>query len=345
MPFLNLAIGSFGVDVIDSAAGLPFLWNHRIHLRSASSVARVALGVGDEEIYLPCLDLPTASAYSAPGLVAPVEGAGRVRFGQPTEPDDRGYSIVQGNLVADLQLDTTRQHLLELDIKTGRNSRFRAYAKFLPRRPNSTEHRFQTLEAELPEQFQAGSELESEVSFRVIPRLGSSRDLYSVGVIAIRTLLVCEQQPLADLHRDLMELAGEFRRDFHADELEPDEPALQTLPDYMLRLEDDLRRQRLGPSLAAYGVSHEDAIEFVPERLWWQIVEFVARLFPGAMPTSYCKDFDDFDVRAPAALFRVPLSELDGLIEQCRALLFGDAEADREILDIIEHMASEGGER
>jgi hypothetical protein len=82
----------------------------------------------------------------------------------------------------------------------------------------------------------------------------------------------------------------------------------------------------------------------VPERLWWQVVEFVARLFPGGVPESFCSDFNDFEMRAPALVFDEPLSILDGLIEQCRAVLFGDPAADREISEIIEAIAEQNRE-
>ena len=77
----------------------------------------------------------------------------------------------------------------------------------------------------------------------------------------------------------------------------------------------------------------------VPRCEWktsgWQVVEFAGRLFPGEMPGSFAKDFDDFEARAPERVFADPAAALDGLIENCRSLLFGNPVASREILSVI----------
>lgn len=342
VPFLNLSADSFGVSLGASPVGLPFLWSQQVRLRSASNVVPAALGVGDEEIHILCGEQPGASPYVAPGLTAPVEGSAKVRFGQPTPADDRGLSIVEGSLRTELSFDPSWHDLLELDVQTGQHDRLRLYAKFLPRRPDTSEHRFQTLDIELPEKFVEGSELVAPASFRVIPRLGSSRDLYSLGVLAIRTLMTRDGRPLADVHRDLMGgLLADYNRLFEEKEWDT---GSRTLADYMLAGRGDEWRVALGPVLSGHGLSHEEAAEAIPERLWWQIVEFAARLLPGEIPSSFCSGFNDFEVRAPALVFDDPLSTIDGLIEQCRAVLFDDLAADREILTIIEALADQYGD-
>ncbi len=336
LPFLGLRAESFGVSLAAPAAALPFLWNHRVDLCAVSSVVPVPLGVGSEEILLPCADMPR-SIYRAGRLAAAVEGQGRVRIRKIAPPDDGGLSVIEGTLQTDETLDASRKDLLELDLRLSRGKRFKVYANFVAQRPAAGENRFLSLPLAVPpdvleELERGGAQFSERTGFRVMPRLGPTCDLFSMGVLAVRTLFSSGGGTLAETVDDLLGLMHAYGATFEASEWDT---GSGHLGNFMESEKGVPWREKLGPVRVAEGVSAEDASIAIPQRLWWQVVEFTGRLFPGEMPGTFARDFDDFEARAPERVLAEPMEALDGLIENCRSLLFGNPVASREILSVI----------
>ena len=341
VPFLNLCGGSFGVSLAEPASGLPFLWNHRVSVCAASNVIPVALGVGDEEVLLSCGET-TRSIYRAARLGTAAEGIARVRIRKITPPDDGGLSVIEGTLQTDEPLDASRKDLLEINLRLGRGRRLAIYGNLMSRRPVAGEIRFLSFPQKVPadildELERGGVQFAEKVDFRVIPRLGATCDLFSLGVLAVRSLLSSGDGSLAASLDDVLSLAHAYGGTYGANDWDT---GSGQLADFVGSDKGAAWRDKLGPARVAEGISGEDAAAAIPGRLWWQVVGFVGRLFPGEMPGSFCKDFDDFEARAQEGVFAAPLETLDGLIEHCRTLLFGNPVASREILSVIRAVAA-----
>lgn len=336
VPFLNLSADSFEVSLAEPAGGLPFLWNHRVSLSASSSVVPVALGVGDEEILVSCEE-SLRSIYRASRLSAAFEGTARVRIRKITPPDDGGMSVIEGTLQTDETLECSRKDLLELNLRLPKGRRFAIYGNLMSQRPVNGEIRFLSFPLKVPDDVTAemergGVQFAERVDFRVIPRFGATCDLFSMGVLAVRTLLSCGASSLSATLDDLLGLMRAYGATLGAGDWDTGSGQLAV---FVASDKGAPWRTKLGPSRLAEGLTLDDAETAIPARLWWQVVEFVGKLFPGEIPGSFSKDFDDFDSRAPERVFTEPLEALDGLIEHCRTLLLGNPVASREILTVI----------
>lgn len=338
MPFLGLSADSFGVSLAEPAAALPFLWNQRVSLCAVPSV--VGLPMDGEQVLVPCADI-SRSVYRAERLVEARGGSGRVRIRKITPPDDSGFSIIEGTLQTDEALEVSRKDLLEVDLRFQRGRRFKIYGNFVGQKGSPGEYRFLSRPLVLPAEMlgeveEGGVQGSEKVEFRVIPGLGSTSDLYSMGVLAVRTIFNSETS-LGETLDDLLSLMRAYGHTFEASQWETGTGNLLSF------IHSDKGRpwkDKLGPQRVATGVSAEDATQSIPGPLWWLVVEFAGRLFPGEMPGSFAKDFDDFDARAPEQVFVDPVASLDGLLETGRSLLFGNPLVSREILSVIQGYAA-----
>ena len=335
LPYLGLSADSFGVSLAEPAAGLPFLWNHRVGLCALSSVMPLPVGPGGDQMLLPCADI-SRSIYRAERLTGAIEGKGRVRIRKITPADDGGFSVIEGTLQTDEGLEVSRKDVLELDLRLPKGKRFKIHGNFVSQRAAQGEHRFLSVPVALPAEVLqelegGGVQFSEKVEFRVIPSLGPTADLFSMGVLAVRTLFN-QDTPLAESVDDVLGLMHAYGHTFEANEWETGSGNLFS---FVNSDKGKDWREKIGPQRVAFGVSPEDAALAIPNRLWWQVVEFAGRLFPGEMPGSFAKDFDDFEARAPERVFADPAAALDGLIENCRSLLFGNPVASREILSVI----------
>jgi hypothetical protein len=341
LPFLGLRADSFAVSITEPAPGLPFLWNHRVHQSAISTVVPVALGVGNEEMLLPCVDTPR-SLYRAERLAAATEGQARVRVRKITPPDDGGLSVIEGTLQTDESLQASRKDLLELDLRLAKGKRFKVYGNFVAQRPTAGENRFLSLPLAVPadvleELERGGMQFSERVDFRVLPRLGATCDLFSMGVLSVRAILCGPSRVLAESVDDLLGLVHAYGGTFEASEWDT---GSGQLAGFVASEKGVAWRDKLGSICIAEGISAEDAAAAIPSRLWWQIIEFIGRLFPGEMPGSFARDFDDFEARAPERVFAEPIEALDGLVQAARSLLFGNPVASREILTVIRGLAA-----
>lgn len=341
VPFLNLSIDSFEVSLAEPAGGLPFLWNHRVSVSASSNVVQAPLGVGDEEILIFCEETPR-SIYRASRQSSELEGIARVRIRKITPPDDGGMSVIEGTLQTDETLECSRKDLLELNLRLTKGRRFSIHGNLMSQRPVNGEIRFLSFPQKVPDDVMAelergGVQFAERVDFRVIPRLGATCDLFSMGVLAVRTLLSCGAGSLSATLDDLLGLMRAYGATLGAGDWDTGSGQLAV---FVASDKGAPWRAKLGPSRLAEGLTIDDAETAIPERLWWQVVEFIGKLFPGEVPGSFSKDYDDFDNRAPERVFTEPMEALDSLIEHSRTLLLGNPLASREILTVIRGLAA-----
>jgi hypothetical protein len=69
--------------------------------------------------------------------------------------------------------------------------------------------------------------------------------------------------------------------------------------------------------------------------LWLETVTVILRLFPGAGPHSFCKDFGDVSPLALETVFDAPIQEFETLLLRLRSILAPSFSANEEIAGVI----------
>jgi hypothetical protein len=343
-PCLGIRADSFGVVIRDVPSALPYFWNHKVSLRIPSQTLRTEVGDLCEPCFIP-IKQNGPSIYESHRIHNQIHGIGRVRIRNVSRPDDDGLVVVEGALITDERLETGKLDLLALEWHGRSRDRLRLFAK-MDGNANSIrgEYRFASLQTRLPEewveQFSSGdSSLGTDrVSFQLLPRLGTPCDLYSLGVLSLRLLITGPDASLGETVDDLLRMARLFRQRFSNGNWST---GTGSLNEFVNSGEGGAWAEKLGPQHLVGGrISMEEAFSEIPARLWWQVMEFVSRLFPGEALGSFCESFDDFSPRAPAAAFLEPLACVDRLLVCTREMLFGNPRANKEILEMIRGFAA-----
>jgi hypothetical protein len=87
----------------------------------------------------------------------------------------------------------------------------------------------------------------------------------------------------------------------------------------------------------------EMAARAVPPELWWETVGIILRLFPGAGPDSFCRDFGDAPSLALDEIFQRPLAELELLQLRSRSLVVTDWDQNVEVRNAVEAVIAKHG--
>lgn len=339
LPFLNLGADSLRVRLNPVGAGLPLLWTARVSLAKPSEAhalpvqsteARyfIRAGAGGTSIYLP------------EGISQSLRGTGSVRLRQVGQ--DEGQTVVEGTLVLQERHEFSPHDLfwIRLPLSIGRIDLYgHLYsAESLAR----GEVRFRTVPHTFPDPVVKALKAAEGAAFprspfEVVPMLSSPCDLYSLGVLAVRTFLVNDQNTLAVALDELLSLARQV-----ASEHRPEVPIGQRVREV---LENDARfLDALGPNrLVHEPITPQEAFAFVPEPLWYDLLGRLIGLFPGAGPDSACKDFGDVPPLALESVYNRPLADLEALLVRARSLIVIDWQANREIQSIITDAASRAG--
>jgi hypothetical protein len=88
-------------------------------------------------------------------------------------------------------------------------------------------------------------------------------------------------------------------------------------------------------ALIAGKVSPTQARAAISMELWLETITWLLRLFPGAGPSSFCKDFGDVTPLALETVFDVPMQELETLLLRLRSILAPSLSENEEILSVI----------
>jgi hypothetical protein len=166
--------------------------------------------------------------------------------------------------------------------------------------------------------------------FEVVPLLSTAYDMYALGVLAVRGLLVNPQTTLAIAVDEIVSLARRV-----ASMEDADKTPLAARIGAILS-QDSKIASALGP----HRLLHEPmepsvAFGLLPPELWYETLAIIMRLFPGVIPESYCKDYGDAPALALEAVFEKPLEDLDKLVLRSRSLIVIDWTANREVHSAI----------
>lgn len=336
LPLLTLTDESFRVRLLDDPVpGMPVLWSGRSVLVEAGGASRAVTPDG-VELYVPTMDL-SPSIYRPEDVTRAGRGQGAVVLRSVEDTPD-GQAIITATLKVDdtsaIRPDdwvwlrpTVGERRISLmgvideasALATG-EVRFRTAA--------------QTLDAPVLDDLRRVSGVQlNDVPFETIARLGAACDLYSLGVLALRILLTGpvegeETDAPAETIDEAMSLAREAGT---ASDGQPLEGRLAQL----LR-SDERWVRRLGPQrLIDDELSARQALECIPVQLWARVLGFCLRLLPGGVPESFTSALGDGAGLPPIAVVTRPDEHMATLLEQSRALLFGDWNSNREIHAIL----------
>jgi hypothetical protein len=157
-------------------------------------------------------------------------------------------------------------------------------------------------------------------------------------VLGLRLLVAGPGVPLAEAVDDLLAMARLFSKRFSHGNWNT---GTASLNEFVKTGEGGPWAEKLGPHRLVGGrLTANDAFREIPAPMWWQVLEFVSRLFPGESIGCFCKGYDDFSPRALHETFTEPLAVLDTLLAATRDLMFGNPQLNRELLGIIRRAAN-----
>jgi hypothetical protein len=336
-PLLNVEPGRFQVRIGEARPGLPAFWTARAVLVDPGDTVEVPTGSGGPACYLPARPLP-ASTYRRAPVGQAAESACAVRIDGVTD-DEAGGLVVDGAIISPERVDAGPKDVIRLWLPLG-PSRVRVHANLDARDGTTTrEWRFRSF----PQQFDpdtvgrlraATGVAVAGSAYEVLPALGAAWDLYSVGVIGARALLVNASNDVASAVGELANLASRAAADLKADDPLPARVrrAVEAEP----RLAAALGSHRLAWDGAAAG----RATRAVPPELWWDVLATLVEALYGdgvcGTPGSGAGD-------ELGAVFAPFLAKLNRLLIRTRCLFVPDWEGNLEMDAVIQRALGGGG--
>ena len=340
-PLLNLRADSFQIRLGEPGRGLPFLWTARAVLVDPGDAIALPIVASDVRYYLRAGGVGISVFRPAPAGAA-VRGRGTVRIRQVL-PDARKRIILEGTFVTQERVEAAHMDLIWLRLNPGRG-RTDIYAYLEPDAALAEgEWRFRTVGQELGEDVVAALRAAEGVPlhdtpFEVVPLLSSPCDLYSLGVLAVRTLLVDNENTLPKALDEVHSLARQVAVDYDGS---------LALGERIRRLFDADPRwvQNLGPQrLTHEEVTPDEVFDIVPTELWWDTLGAIVRMFPAMGPDSTCRDFGDTNPGAIHRAFDRAIADLDSLLVRTRSLIVIDWRFNREIHAVVrQHLTGLAG--
>jgi hypothetical protein len=336
-PVLNLTADSFAVSAEAPAPGLPHLWTSRVHLNDPGDA--IALDVpGTAAQYFVRARSAGASVYRAATVDEPAAGYGSLRV-REVRDDARGIVLV-GTFTAQERIGASPSDLIWLRLNLG-SGPLDIYAHLEPdRAPGAKplavgEWRIRTLPHALPEAIVKALRAPQGYSFgkvyyQLLPLLSTPCDLYSLAVLAVRTLFVTPKNPLSFAWDEAMSLAAQVAAQHAADV--PVQQRVATLFDAEPRWANSLGPQQL---LADQQLTPADALAVIPRELWFETLASVVRMFPGVGPDSFCRDFGHATPNAIHQVFDAPLEAMRLLLLRTTSLLLADWNFNREVTRLL----------
>jgi hypothetical protein len=205
------------------------------------------------------------------------------------------------------------------------------------------EVRFHTLPQKLPPAATAKLQASGPVAFRqvayeIVPLTSSPCDLHALAVLAIRTLMVDEENSLSVALDEVLSLARQIKVDHN--------PSVPLGARIQAIFERDARwLKTLGPQhLTREAWKAEEALNLITNSLWFDTLGAVLAMLPDRGPDSFCRDFGDVPDQALETVFDRPLEQWNNLVVRSRSLLFLDWRWNREIGQTLRQFLEPAGE-
>ena len=340
-PLLCLGPGSLGIEMPPPSSGLPYAWGAGVVLDCVSE----AVELGSVEPGAPrrftSAGTGRTSVYRPGGDAGPVTRSMTVRVRRVVEIE-AGRVSVEGTVIPRESLRAGGSTLATIPLAS-QGRRYEVHAFLTVGETLSTgEYGFSSLplyvdETELAElRLLQGVEV-GDAAVVLSPSVSSPADMHALGVLALRTLVAQNGEALGTAVVRAMSLARELP------EQGDDGPSLASRVEAMV--ESDARwAEVLGPGRLLSPSQAGSAEAGIPSRLWWAVIGTVCRLFPGAGPESYCRDFGVGEGRPLESVYHAPLRDLAELVVQVRSLLVVDRRTCEEVGSVIDrHLALASG--
>lgn len=335
-PLLNVTSASFRVRVGSAGAGLPFLWTARVGLvRAGEGLALTIPGAtgGVEARYFLSADTTGPGIYRPAAMGHGVSGRGLLRLRRVAT--DGAGTVLEATLTCRERLSGGSRDLVWLRFTVG-GARAEAYGlveqeSALARGEIRVRTVAQRLEPDLASRLkQAEGVPIQDALFELVPMLSTPVDLYGLGVLGVRTLLVDGRNTLPIAFDELMSLAYQSAQQ--------GEGTLESRIAGLL--ESDPRwRDTLGPHrLHAEVHDPEEGLSAIPVTLWAEVLAALVRMLPGVAPESWCQDLGDAPAGAIHRVFDGPAENLRRLLVRSRSLLLGDLRWSRELHSIASEL-------
>ncbi len=331
LPFLNLSATSFGVSLQALDSGLPFLWASQTALTVPGDAVALPVETTEARYFVPS-DFGGTSIYRPAAADVPVKGAGEFRI-RKVLPESGETTRLEASLVTQERMTASGNDLLWINLPLS-SGRLALYGRITATAATGGEVRFFGEPQKLAEPVvaalrQAEGAPFPNVPFELMPMLSSPCDLYALGVLAVRMLLVDAGNTLPIALDEVLSLARLLSSP-------PTGAGSLAERAAQAAAEDGRWREALGPHRMMHdALSAEDALAAFPPALWWQIVAWIVRLFPGTTPESFCRDYADAPAPALEMAFEEPRAELDGLLLRSRSVIVSDVHAHREMRAVI----------
>ncbi|MBM4032671.1 MAG: hypothetical protein FJ291_12910, partial [Planctomycetes bacterium] len=218
-PLLNLCADSFEVEMGRLGYGLPFLWTSRVALADPGDAVALPIVASDTRYYLRAGAAGT-SVYRPAAAGEPVRGRGTARI-RAVVLGTREQTVIQGTFDAQERIMAGQMDLLWLRLNLG-DKRMDLYGYIDPESALAAgEIRFRTVGQRLgPDEVAALKAAEGvplrNTPFEVVPLLSTPCDLYSLGVLAVRTLLVNPRTTLPVALDEVLSLARQVAVEYDA---------------------------------------------------------------------------------------------------------------------------------
>ncbi len=331
-PLLHLCSDAFRVQFSDVGTSLPYLWTARVALTDGGEAVALPIQSSDTRYYLRGRS-QTPSIYLPEAVVVFSRGRCGIRIRQMFSDVRKGL-IVEGTFQTrdDLAVHTHDLVWFRVNLPSGAVD---LYARLEEDRALAYgEWRFRTIGQKLENAFIEGLKAAEGVPlhntpYEVLPLLSSPCDLYSLAVLAIKTLMVNEDNSLPMAIDEVLSLARESAVGDVKEE---------GLPRKILELfEKDTRwGESIGPQrLVSKRLSCAEAFSVVPATLWWEALAMVVRMFPGLTRFSTCRDLGDASPRALHEVLNRCIQDADALVRQTRNLIVSNCAENQEIRQVL----------
>ncbi|MEI9893455.1 MAG: hypothetical protein WDN28_06030 [Chthoniobacter sp.] len=331
LPFLNLTAESFRVTLAETGPTLPWLWTAKVLLAVPGSAVALPVQAGDTH-YFSSREMSVASIYRPAVASRILEGTGSVKIGQVAVAD--GNLTIEGTLSTQERIAATEKDLLSIGLMLA-PGRVELHGHLAPI-ADGMERSFRTLPMQFPEAFSTALRSTEgvsfpDVSFGTLPSVSSPCDLYSLGVLGLRSLLVNEASTLPEVLGELLNLAqaAANREEKKLDLRERIRATVATDPRWLASL---------GPErlLTAGQVSPGEASAYLPLDLWWDAMATLIPCLTAASADAQCADLGDAPPQQLEAVFQPTIQALDKLLAHVRSYLFIDTKHNLEMNALVQ---------
>ena len=331
-PMLNLSADSFQVRLAPPGEGLPFLWTARAAACHPGEAMALPIRTSTSQYFL-AGDVSGASVYKPASAGAAVRGRCSVRIRQVL-PEADSQTIVEGTLASQERFDAARYDLawMRVNLACGRVDLYGQIEQATALAAG--EWRFRTVGQRFSQDVVAALGAAegvpiNETPFEIIPLLSTPCDLYSLAVLAVRTLLVDDQTTLPVALDETLSLARQV-----AAGPDPDVPLARRIGE--LFESDERWAASLGPQrLVHHDLSPAEAMDLVPVEVWFDVLAAVVRLFPGMGPDSIARDYGDAPPGGIHKVFHPFIDAIGDLVVRTRSLIVIDWRYNREVHAVV----------